>query len=123
MPNKGARSLGGASSGARFGLRVAGRVGAEPEHAEDQVEDVVLGVDRDEAEDRLVVADDEAPDRDDDVDGAEGEGVGPRGACSGGEGEQAEGAAGDVDEVVPGVDVEDAEHRVDVARAAEGSAV
>jgi hypothetical protein len=40
------------------------------------VEDVVLGVDGDKAEDRLVAADDESPDRDDDVDDAEDERVG-----------------------------------------------
>jgi hypothetical protein len=60
------------------------------------VEDAVLGVDRQEAEDRLVAADDEAPNRNDDVDDAEDEGVGPRGARAGGESRQTEDAAEDV---------------------------
>src|SRR4051794_27472987 len=88
--------------------RVGGRhqTGADPERGDGEVQDVVRGVDRDQPDD--VVAVDEAPDRDEQVDGAEAEGE-----QAGGVGAARERDAGDarqdVDEVVPAVDLEDDE--------------
>ena len=79
---------------------------------EQQVEDVVLGVDRDDAEDRVAVADDEAPGRDDQVHDAQRQRVAAGRVGAGPEGQQAEDAGQDVHDVVPAVDVEDPEHRV-----------
>jgi hypothetical protein len=56
-----------ASEGARHVVVIGCDAGA----ADQQVEDVVLGVDGDDREDRVAVADDEAPDCHDDVDGTE----------------------------------------------------
>src|SRR3954471_10835536 len=74
--------IGPETSDGRAGLRGAGRLrgrggkpGANARDADQQVEEVVLGVDRDEAENRLPTADDEAPDGDGDVDHAEAIGV------------------------------------------------
>src|SRR5919202_5813002 len=71
------------------------------------MQDVVGGVDRNDAEDRVATADDEAPDGDNDVHGAQTEGVGPGGIAHG---KQPECAGCQVDDVVPAVDREDAEH-------------
>jgi len=83
------------------------------------MQDVVLRVDRDESEDRVAVAVDEADDGHEDVDGAQSERVLASGVGTGAERKQAEPPCQQVDDVVPGIDVEDAEDGVDVARSAE----
>src|ERR1044072_4593217 len=100
-----------------------GEAGTDAEHTEHGVEDVVLAVDRDEAEDGLAATDDEAPDRDNDVDGAEREGVGARRTWAGSEGKQAQDTAEQVNQVVPRVHIEHPDDRVHGAWAAERGAV
>ena len=65
---------------------------------------VVAGVDREEAEDRLTAADRESPERERHVEGAEPERVPARGVAGD---EQAERAGEDVEDVDPAVDGED----------------
>ena len=86
------------------------------EDLDGQVEEVVLRVHRDDLQDRaldVAAAElDEAEDRDHDVDDPQIEGVAAlrRGAVA--DGEQAERTGSDVDQVVPAVDVEQADHLV-----------
>src|SRR5687768_6406618 len=77
--------------------------------ADQRMQDVVLRVDGNELEDGIPIPVDEPDDRDHDVDRAEGERIGPR-ARIGPRYREAHDAARDVHEVVPAVDVEDAEH-------------
>ena len=109
-----ARAASDAGSSRGCGAR---RQTGEPE---DQVQDVVRGVHGQDAQNRVAAADDEAPDRDDEVEQAEPEGVLARGVAGGGEAEQ---AGGEVDEVVPSVDGQDPERLVDLPWRAEARAV
>ena len=94
--------------------------GEHAERAEDEVEQVVAGVDRQEAEDRLAAADRESPEGEADVEGAEPERVAARGVVGG---EQAEHAGEDVQDVVPAVDGKGAEDLLDLAGRAKRGAV
>jgi len=85
------------------------------------VQDVVLGVDRDQADDHPAVADDEAHDRDQQVDDAEHQREGPAGGVGPDEG-QCQRPRRDVDDVVPGVDVEDPQDRLALDLVARGEA-
>ncbi len=87
------------------------RAGGEPGQAQDQVQEVVLGVDRNHVEERAeaVLDLEKPPDRDQDVREPDDEGVGPRRVAGS---RQTHQAGRDVNEVVPAVDVEHPEHRV-----------
>ena len=96
------------------------RPAPSPMHAEDQVEEVVLGVDRDEVEQDPdpFVGLDESPDREHEVDGADAERV--RRAPQTSRRPRARSGRQDVDDVVPAVDREDAEDLVGVQRLGAG---
>jgi hypothetical protein len=68
----------GRRAAGRSRLPTAGSAGGHSRQPDQQVEDVVLGVDREDAEDRVPIAHDESPGGDDQIDDAEAERV-----CSG----------------------------------------
>src|SRR3954468_9354791 len=102
----------------RGGDRRCGEARSETPDPDQQVQEVVLGVHRDDAEQVAAVAGDEAPYGDRHIHGAEPDRVSPRVCVGAGHG-QADQAGRDVNDVVPAVHVEDPQHAVDLAGIAE----